>query len=376
MRRTIVIIVAVLLLSACGIGSDSDQQATATPTAPPAETMTAQAVPAGPTPTATLPAHLTDAQLQQYKPNELGWVPILQFHHILPTPDQFTRTPEQFHDILQWLYDHNFYVINLHDFLDGIFDVPAGKHPVILTFDDGPVSQFRLIPQDNGQLQIDMTSAVGIMEQFFIDHPDFGHGGHFAILPDRTFAWSETDTAAQDQFRYAPQKLEWLLSKGYEIGNHTMDHANLAEIGPEEVEKQLAEANDMILQEAPDADIRVVTLPYGAYPNDGDDTVFRGFTYNGKEYSFDAVLLVGANPAVVPWSTEYDPYAIPRIQAFDEELDKWYTFIEENPGIIFTSDGNPDTVTIPDEVAWALADTLDDTQLGGRELIRYLSTTP
>lgn len=364
-RLLAVLVLVTAVLAACG---DDGGGGTSTPI-PASPTPIAQAPAATPSP--TQPARLSPEQLQEFQPNELGWVPIFQFHHIESPPGQFTRTPEQFRGILQWLYDHNFYVINLHDFLDGIFDVPAGKHPVILTFDDGPVSQFRLIPQDNGQLVIDTSTAVGIMELFFRAHPDFGHGGHFAILPDRTFAWSDTDTNAPSQFQYASQKLEWLLAQGYEIGNHTRDHANLSEISPAEVQTQLAEANIMIHEQAPDAELRVVTLPYGAYPNDGDDSVFRGFTYKGQEYSYDAVLLVGANPAVVPWSTEYDPYAIPRIQAFDEELDKWYTFIEENPGIIFTSDGNPDTVTIPKEVSWALVDTLDESQLGGRELIRY-----
>jgi peptidoglycan/xylan/chitin deacetylase (PgdA/CDA1 family) len=246
--------------------------------------------------------------------------------------------------------------------------VPVGKHPVMLTFDDGPDTQFNFIPLDNGQLALDSESAIGILEQFFRDHPDFGRGGHFAILPDRTFAWPHSP----EQFQYASQKLEWLLANGYEIGNHTLDHANLAELSPDEVMYQLAEANILIYQQAPEAVVRVQTLPYGGYPNGGDDTVFKGFDYNGAHYSFDGVFLVGANPAVSVLSTEYDPYAIPRIQMFDAEWNQnWVPFLEENPDVLYTSDGNPNTVTVPETLHWALVDTLDETKLGNRQLVRY-----
>lgn len=335
---------------------------------PPA-TNTPGAPPPDATATTTQAVELTPEQLQQFKPNELGWIPLLQYHHFEPVvTDNFVRTPDQFRADLQWLYDNNFYVVNIHDYIDDTMDVPLGKHPVMLSFDDGPDTQFMFVPLDNGQLALGGESAVGILEQFFRDHPDFGRGGHFAILPDRTFAWPEHP----EQFQYAEEKLAWLLANGYEIGNHTLDHANLAELSPDEVMYQLAEANILIHQQAPDAEIRIQTLPYGGYPNGGDDTVFKGFDYNGNHYAFEGVLLVGANPAVSVLSTEYDPYAIPRIQMFDEEFNqKWVPFLEENPDVIYTSDGNPNTVTVPETLHWALVDTLDESKIGNRQLVRY-----
>jgi len=387
------------LLAACG-GSDDDPTATAGAGSAPTNTVALDGTASQPGTTTTQPAgqptqpsgdaatattgqppaaeatatqpmqavELTPEELQQYKPNELGWIPLLQYHHFVwDVTDPYQRAPDDFHADLQWLYDHNFYVVNIHDYIDDTMEVPAGKHPVMLSFDDGAQSQFRFIPLENGQLALDAESAIGVLEQFFRDHPDFGRGGHFSILPDRTFAWPEHP----EQFEYATQKLEWLLNNGYEIGNHTLDHANLAEITPDEVMYQLAEANIMIHQQAPDAVIRIHTLPYGGYPNGGDDTVFKGFDYNGGYYEYEGVLLVGANPAVSVLSTEYDPYAIPRIQAFDEELDKWFSFLVENPDVIYTSDGNPNTVTVPETLHWALVDTLDETKIGGRTLVRY-----
>ena len=132
-----------------------------------------------------------------------------------------------------------------------------------------------------------------------------------------------------------------------------------------------SDAINAIIPNHPNNRMDVVTLPYGAYPNDGDDTIFRGFTYQGREYVYSSALLVGANPSVSSFSTTWDPYAIARIQAFDDELATWFGVMEDNPGILYTSDGNPATVTIPNQLEPGLADTLDETKLGSRELIRY-----
>jgi peptidoglycan/xylan/chitin deacetylase (PgdA/CDA1 family) len=310
---------------------------------------------------------LTPEQLQEYRPNELGWIPLLQYHHFGPVPDELTRTPDQFRGDLQWLYDNNFYVINIRDYLRHHIDVPPGKRPVMLSFDDSAVSQFKLVETTSGQMMIDQDSAIGIMEVFFRDHPDFGRGGHFAILPDRAFSWPD----AWDQQQYAQMKLEWLVDNGYELGNHTIDHANLGLIDNAEAQFQLAEAEILTRKYIPDARLEIVTLPYGGYPGGNDDSVFRGFHYEGEWFEYEAVLLVGANPAYSPVSTDYHRFWIPRIQAFDEELGRWQDFILENPDIMYVSDGNPDTVTIPNELNWALLDTLDESKLMDRELIRY-----
>jgi peptidoglycan/xylan/chitin deacetylase (PgdA/CDA1 family) len=332
-----------------------------TPPGPPAAPPTATSQP---TPE---PVRLSPEQLQQYQPNELGQIMLWEYHQIADEPEQFIRTPDQFRADLQWLYENNFYVINLHDMLDGHFDVPAGKKPVILTFDDSSAGQFRLIPLDNGQLAIDPDSAVGIMEDFFVQHPDFGRGGHFAVLPWQLFDWPDEP----EQTPYGQDKLQWLLENGYELGNHTYEHANMSLLENGEIMYQLAEADIAIQELAPDADIRVITLPFGMFPPGGDDTLFRGFEYEGEWFEWDASLLVGANPTESPFSTEYDPYWIARIQAFDEELDRWKDVIAENPGILYVSDGNPETVTVPIDLHPWLVGTLDEAKLGGRELIRY-----
>lgn len=391
-----------LLLTACG-GGDDDSAATSTPsgTASSSSTQTS-ATPAGDTtgaptqtgdstgqppttqpsaetpqtaptesPAASGPTPLTPEQLLQYRPNELGQVPVLEYHQFSSPPEQFVRTPDQFRNDLQWLYDHNFYVITMREFLDDAINAPAGKRPVILTFDDSHVEQFRLSALDNGQLALDPNCAIGIMETFFAAHPDFGRGGVFAVLPQQFFNWP----SAQDQNDYVQQKMDFLLDHGYELSNHSYDHVSLAEISEEEIIFELCAWNDWIHTIRPDAQLDSITLPYGMYPvgenGPGDDTLFKGCEYEGRQYSWRCALQIGANPATPPIANTYDPYAIARIQAFDEELNKWFEVFETDPGILYVSDGDPNTVTIPNDLHPWLVDTLDESKIGSRTLVRY-----
>ena len=278
-----------------------------------------------------------------YQANELGQVLVLVYHTIDESPGEFTRSPKQLRADLQWLYDHGFYVIPIRDYLTNNIKAPAGKRLVVLTFDDGLVSQFRYVLDASGKKMVDPDSAIGILEEFFGEHPDFGRGGLFSILPLAPFAWPD----APDQLEYAQEKLQWLLDHGYEIGDHTLGHANLGELSADEVKRELAEAVDKTREYVPDAPVEVIVVPFGAYP--ADETLLQGFDYRGRQYRFAGALMAGGNPAPSPAHADFDPFYTPRIQGSDAELRKWFGYVEDNPSLIYVSDGNPDTVTIPDE---------------------------
>jgi hypothetical protein len=133
---------------------------------------------------------------------------------------------------------------------------------------------------------------VGILEDFYAKHPDFGRGGFFAIMASAPFAWPNAD----DQRPYMREKVQWLVDHGYEIGNHTIDHVNLREISNEEVKAQLAGAVEIMRGYAPKAQMEIIAVPFGVYPKGGNTTLFEGFDYQGKHYGFQAALMVGANP--------------------------------------------------------------------------------
>lgn len=355
-------LLAAIVLVACG-GS------AAAPTATPEITAAAETPPPTPTPTPTpepTPT-LTPEELERYRPNELGQVMVLMYHGITEDGGTYDRTPDKFREDLQWLYENDFYVIPARDYLRNEIAAPAGKRPVVLTFDDGVVSQFRYIVAEDGTKTIDPDCAVGILEEMFTKYPDFGRGGLFSILPMAPFAWP----GEPDQLEYAEEKLAWLLDHGYEIGNHTVGHVNMSELDDDEIREELAGAVEMIVDYVPSAEVEVIALPFGMYPPGGDDTLLRGFEHGGETYEFLGALMVGANPAPSPVHEDFDPYWTPRIWASDEELEQWFAFVEEHPGIMYVSDGNPATVTVPESGHEWLAGTLDESKAAGKTVIRY-----
>ena len=312
-------------------------------------------------------ATLTADQLAQYKPNELGQIMVLMYHSIDDSGGDYSTSADELRHDLQWLYDHDFYVIPIHDYVTDSIKAPAGKRPVILTFDDGSVSQFNYIVDSAGDKHVDPNCAIGIMEDFFTKHPDFGRGGLFSILPLAPFGWP--DAAGQEKFE--KEKVQFLLDHGYEIGDHTVDHIDLRTISDDEIKDELGSAVDMMRDFDSRSQMEIISVPFGEYPDHGDTSIFEGFDLNGKHYGFKGALMVGANPGPSPVDSDFDPYWIPRIRGSRDQIDKWFDFVDQNPGIMYVSDGNPDTITVPNDLAPSLDGKLDQSKLHGKTLIRY-----
>jgi len=281
-------------------------------------------------------------------PNELGRVMILEYHKIDYPEERWTRTPENFRRDLETLYAKGYRLINLGDLLDRRIALPAGTTPVVLTFDDSSPGQFRYLEQ-NGTLEIDPKSAVGILEAFTREHPDFGRGATFYVLPG-----ANPPNRLFNQPALEGKKLQYLASHGYEIGNHTLWHANLAKYPEATVRAQVAEAQVWIQRHVPEYRTRTLALPHGMYPTDVS-WVLRG-SAKGTSYSHDAVLMVAGGAAASPYSRSFDAVRLPRIQAVERELAYWLTYFDKNPGERFVSDGDPNAVTVPT----ALRDRLRD----------------
>jgi peptidoglycan/xylan/chitin deacetylase (PgdA/CDA1 family) len=382
------------ILVACGSSDSGDKQISwhasdgLTPTThaaiPPAASSTPPAGVGGETsalpdapPAASL--ILSPDKLKALKPNELGLVPVLEYHVITTNPKeeaQFVRLADDMRADLQWLYDHDFYVITVRELIINQITAPAGKRPVVLTFDDGTSSQFRFIKDRQGNLVPDPNSAVGILEAFFAKHPDFGHTAHFAILPYNCFAFPE-----EKQMPYCDQKIQWLVDHGYEVGNHTMTHANLTDIPTETFIDEVGGPMKWVRERVGDVQLNmsdVLTLPYGAAPDkdlhpDQRKLMREGFWLEGEAYYISAAFLVGANPSPSPASTQWEPLWIPRIQMFDDEVTKWFGAFERGEVPLYVSDGNPATVTVPDPLPNALADQLDAAALAadGKTVVQY-----
>jgi len=272
-------------------------------------------------------------------PNELGRVMILEYHKIDYPEERWTRSPENFRRDLETLYAKGYRLINLGDLLDRNIKIPAGTTPVVLTFDDSSPGQFRYI-EANGSVQIDPKSAIGILEAFIAEKPDFGRGGTFYVLPG-----ASKPNRLFNQPEYEAKKLLFLVSHGYEIGNHTLWHANLAKYPEATVRAQVAEAQVWIQRHVPDYKTRTLALPHGVYPPDVN-WVLNG-SAKGTTYHHDAVLMVAGGPAPSPFSRTFDPVRLPRIQAVERDLAYWLNYFDKNPNERFVSDGDANSVTVP-----------------------------
>ncbi len=283
-------------------------------------------------------ALVPSSALAQLPANELGQIMILEYHKIDSPEGRWTRTPENFRRDLERLWEKGYRLVALNDLLDGRIDLPAGTTPVVLTFDDSSPGQFRYL-EKNGALEIDPECAVGILEAFARTHPGFGLKATFYVLP-----------AANPPNRlfnqgHEARKLQYLVSRGFEIGNHTLWHANLAQYPEETVRRQLALAQQAIQRYVPGYRLRTLALPMGAYPREIAWAI-RG-SADGSSYEHDAILRVAGGPAPSPFSKRFDPLRLPRIQALESEISHWLDYFDRNRRERFVSDGDPLTVTVP-----------------------------
>jgi peptidoglycan/xylan/chitin deacetylase (PgdA/CDA1 family) len=279
---------------------------------------------------------------------------VLEYHHIGEKGGKWGRTSEEFRQDMQWLLAEGYYPLNLCDFAVGWIEAPRGKSPVILTFDDSYREQFNYL--DEGE--VDPHSAVGILMEMHQRHPqDWPLRATFFVLLNEggkaPFPFGQPE--------YADRKLAQLVEWGMEIGSHTLTHPNFREILPEEIRRQLAVSENLIEHKVPGYEVSSLSPPYGAYPE--DLTILKAGEYEGLSYDFDAAVKVGGSPSPSPFSKQFDPYRINRIQGFQEELDHWFGYFQSHPELRFVSDGDPAMVTVPEELPASLKGALDPAAL-------------
>lgn len=302
-----------------------------------------------------------EIDLQAIKPNETGKIMVLMYHEVGNNETEWARKWENFKKDLEVLYQKGYRLISLNDYLDNNIDVEAGYTPVVITFDDATRGQFNII-EENGEPVIDPNCAVGIMENMYEEHPDFGLEATFYIYYPLPFRQKE----------HIEFKLKYLVEKGMDIGNHTYNHANLGKLDPEGIQYQLGRMAAETNQYLPGYNVNSLALPFGVNSKEEyRDYVYSG-EYEGVKYQNHGILLVGANPAPSPVDRKFNPYKIPRVRATDSpnhstDMYDWLEYFDEHPDRRYVSDGDPDTVTIPEE----LKDRVDEEKLGDKQLRVY-----
>jgi hypothetical protein len=272
------------------------------------------------------------------KPDELGLVPVLMHHQIRPNGSEFDMTAAQLRAELVRLWRDGFYPVRAADLVTGKLDVPKGKTPVVLTFDDADNNQVGF--RADGTL--DPNTGVGVLEAFAALHPDFPATATF-FVPRNAF---------EGNGRPPGTTLRWLVEHGFELGNHTKDHIPLNTLDTGGVQRQLVIGNRVLSDLLPGYRAQTMALPLGALPQPSSLAV-KG-TWSGQSYRFAGVFLAGAEPTPSPFSTKWDPAAIPRIRTNpnwngtrDFTAGMWLDILERNPGLRFISDGDAARITFP-----------------------------
>lgn len=346
-RGDLVLVLAILLPSACvGVVTaelDGPEQVASDAAEPDADGDTAPSPsPAPAPPPAPEPEAPRGPDPAEVGADELGHVPVLMYHRVVDRPpSQWDVTPADFRAELEWLFDNGYRPVRMVDLVRGDFDVPAGTTPVVLTFDDSSRSQARL--DDEGRLHPE--SAIGILIDVASAYDDVEPVASLYVIGSEPFGDANT----------GPPVLRALAAAGFELGNHTMTHPNLARISDVEVRRELAGTVEVLTTHVPDVEVATVALPYGSAARD-DELVVAG-SFAGTSYRHVAILRVDPEPARSPFHAAFDARYVPRIcSAFGRSgCSRTYgsraqlAWLDEEPGRRYVSDGDPTRISFPRE---------------------------
>lgn len=290
--------------------------------------------------------------------NEMGQILVLMYHLIDSEETEWTRTPDNLRNDIALLKSEGYYPINVRDLASGNIDIPAGKSPVVITFDDSSPGQYRIL--DDGTL--DPDSAVGILQEA-AEAGDWAPRASFFclldVVPKERVLFGQSDRQQE--------KLRNLVEWGYEVGSHTVTHLNLKEASFAEATKQLAQSQNT-LQRLVGGGYAVVSIsiPFGEYPAD-TDLIAKG-RYDDINYEYKAGLALGSVPSASPFSNNFDALRIPRLRGSENYITTAIDNFKKNPELRYISDGDPTTVSAPVSLASELGDLREDL---GRPVVRY-----
>jgi len=169
------------------------------------------------------------------------YVPILLYHYIRINPNPRDRVgfglstpPAMFRAQMQYLADHAFHVISLHQAVVAIRNHTAlPARPVVLTFDDGYSDFF--------------TAALPVMLSDGFTATDFVVTGRMGLPGFMT-----------------PGQVVAADGLGFDIGAHTVDHVALAAISPARASWEMRQSQ-LILEKLLGHQVVDFAYPYGSF---------------------------------------------------------------------------------------------------------------
>jgi hypothetical protein len=292
-----------------------------------------------------------DSRNPDRAPNELGRIMVLEYHLIGDRNSTYSRERGQFRKDLELLYSRGYRPVNMSDVLDKKLNLPRGLSPVVFVFDDASPEQFRYI-DNNGKLEIDPTSGIGIWLDFKKTHPDWDNKAVFCLLngaaAGHNFFGDRGIQGQSSQWRF--QKVKWLADNGFELCDHTVWHAQLSKFPDAIVQEQIARNALAIDSAVPGYKIRAMALPQGLWPKNRALASKGSWTdpKTGKtvNYSWPVVFEVAGGPMRSPYDPAFNPGSTPRIQVIGDAIERTINRLEQS-GNMYVSDGNPSIVARP-----------------------------
>lgn len=278
--------------------------------------------------------------------NELGQVPVLMYHRIVAKSiTTYDRSPAELRSELERLARDAYVPVTAAQFATGDIDVPAGTHPVVLTFDDGYPSHLTLDARGNPK----PDSAVGIILQVAREYPWFRPVATFYLIKNPFMMGAGARAGVQ-----------WLVKHGFEVANHTTNHVDLSRLSQTKVQKEIGTDQKMIMDLGAPPPV-TFAFPFGAPSH--LSWADRGH-FGGAGWDFAGMFLAGWRPADSPYSTAFQPMQIPRVRSEGkikrDDCDQfcssaWLDWLDNNPGKRYTSDGDPAAISFPSADAGSLA---------------------
>ncbi|MDF5755959.1 polysaccharide deacetylase family protein [Spongiactinospora sp. TRM90649] len=292
------------------------------------------------------PIVATPESARTVRANEAGLVPVLMYHRILKKRiASIDRTPADVRDELERLAEQRYVPVTASEFVDGRIDIPAGTHPVVLTFDDGHESHFAL--GADGMPAKD--TAVRIIYDVAQKYPDF--------RPVATF-WVNREPFGLRDKAEQQRAVRWLTERGFEVGNHTWGHPSLTAMSRKRAREQIVRGERMLRQLGVTS-FKTFALPYGARP--GGKTSYKG-EWDGTKYDYRGVFFAGAEPSRSPYDKEFDRTRIQRVQSNGKKGEcrrwcskYWLEWLGKRPGERYTSDGDPGRISVPKKLRGNIA---------------------
>lgn len=272
--------------------------------------------------------------------DELGRVPVLMYHQLNEDGGSaFDMTPEEFRSELEYLFEAGYVPITTAELVRGEIDVPAGRSPVVLTFDDSTRSQAYLT--DDGEIHPE--SSIGILIDVASAYEEVEPVASVYVISSSLFG-GRAD---------GEEILAALHEAGMEIGNHTHTHSGLKSLDASGVQKELATNIEAVRSVIPEAELATLSLPLGQYPQ--DERLAVSGEWQGTAYEHEGVLMVGYDPAPSPFDAAFDAAAVPRIQTnvdpdFEFGSAWWLEVLEHGQSTRrYISDGDPQRISFPEE---------------------------